>query len=480
MKLFQHPRIHSILLIIILVIAFIVRLYRFDNPIADWHSWRQADTSAVSQNFVQYGFNMLYPTYFDISNIQSGIDNPKGYRFVEFPLYNILQAGLYNLFGVFTIEEWGRLVSIIASTLSTFFIYQLVTKYSRKEIGLLSAFFYAFIPYNIFYGRTILPDTTMVAAILAGIYFYDKYLDLYPKKNIKLYLLFFVAVLCTASSFLLKPYALFFTLPMLYIAYKKFGVKLISRWELYVFAALSILPLAAWRQWIAQFPEGVPANLWLLNGNGIRFRPAFFRWIVYERLTKLILGYSGVLLPILGVLRIRYEKDFGFFLSFAIASLLYVVIFATGNVQHDYYQIMIMPTIAIFCGLGAYVLWSYKNIVGKLGLFVISAIMFYFGWMQVRDYFNINNRVIVEAGQKADQILPQNALVIAPYGGDTTLLYHINRKGWPAFQDSLENLMKKGASYIILVNPTSSDMADYSARFENVASSSSYTIFKLQ
>src|SRR5579864_182310 len=99
-------------LFFILLGAFFVRLYRFNNPVADWHSWRQADTSAVSRNFVLYGFDIFHPTYDDISNVQTGFENPKGYRFVEFPIYNIFQAGLFKLFGTITLEEWGRLISI--------------------------------------------------------------------------------------------------------------------------------------------------------------------------------------------------------------------------------------------------------------------------------------------------------------------------------------------------------------------------------
>src|SRR6184192_2903478 len=93
-----------IILIFILIIGFVARLYRFDNPIADWHSWRQVDTSAVSRNFVKNGFDVFHPRYDDISNIQTGYDNPQGYRFVEFPIFNIFQAGFYKLFDYFTLE----------------------------------------------------------------------------------------------------------------------------------------------------------------------------------------------------------------------------------------------------------------------------------------------------------------------------------------------------------------------------------------
>ncbi len=86
-------KLELIVLLLILLGGFLARLYGFDNPIADWHSWRQSDTAAVSRNFVKFGYDILHPRFDDLSNGVSLIDNPNGYRFVEFPFYNILQAG---------------------------------------------------------------------------------------------------------------------------------------------------------------------------------------------------------------------------------------------------------------------------------------------------------------------------------------------------------------------------------------------------
>lgn len=171
-------KLQFVLLFLILFFAFVVRLYRFDGPVADWHAWRQADTSSVSRNFVNYGFDFLHPRFDDLSNVPSGFDNPNGYRFVEFPVYNAVQAGFFELFGIFSIEEWGRLVTIFSSLLSTVFIYLLVKKHKNETAGLLSAFFFAFLPYNIYFSRVILPDPTMVMASLGGIYFFDKWVSL--------------------------------------------------------------------------------------------------------------------------------------------------------------------------------------------------------------------------------------------------------------------------------------------------------------
>src|ERR1041385_1829182 len=78
-------------LILVLILAFFVRLYKIDNPIADWHSWRQADTAAVARNFYQDHFNPFVPIYEDMSGVSDPpIVNPNRYRFVEFPIYESL------------------------------------------------------------------------------------------------------------------------------------------------------------------------------------------------------------------------------------------------------------------------------------------------------------------------------------------------------------------------------------------------------
>ena len=83
------------------------------------------------------------------------------------------------------------------------------------------------------------------------------------------------------------------------------------------------------------------------------------------------------------------------------------------------------------------------------------------------------------AGEKADSILPSNAKVIAPYNGDTTFLYYINRPGWPAFESSVENLKKLGATHMVLVSPTAADKNGFGKQFQIVAENKDYLILKL-
>src|SRR3989344_6214454 len=102
-----------LILLIIVLLAFAARLYKIDNPIADWHSWRQADTASVSRIYLDEGIDLLRPKYHDISSIQTGYQNPEGYRMVEFPIFNLIHVLLFKTFGRFSFEVWGRLTAVI-------------------------------------------------------------------------------------------------------------------------------------------------------------------------------------------------------------------------------------------------------------------------------------------------------------------------------------------------------------------------------
>ena len=474
-------KLHVFFLSLILIFGFAVRLYKFNNPVADWHSWRQADTSSVSRMFVDNGFNLFVPTYQDISNIASGLENPHGYRFVEFPIYNALQAGLFVLFKTFTLEEWGRLVTIIASLSTSLLLFLLIRRYLDSRTALFASFFYTFLPYSIYYGRTLLPDATMVAAGIAGVYFFDTYIRSLLKKEKKQWVFFILSILFCAGALLLKPFAIFVLAPIAYIVFKN---KTLFNWKVLLIGALSILPLIAWRLWMQNFTEGIPVSEWLLNGGNVRFKPSWFYWVFDHHISKFILGSFGFGLIVAGLFKKAKAKDYLFSLAFLLSALLYLFVVARGNLQHDYYQIVIIPAIALFLARGASFLLEFTDttnkIIGFLALPIILFLMLFSSWYVVRDYFNINDISIVIAGKKADSILPKDAKVIAPQEGSTVFLYYTGRQGWPAFTEPIEGLIAKGATHLVIAKPTKNDFSGFGTQYKIIASSQDYLILDLK
>ncbi len=442
-----------IILSFILVIGFIVRLYKVNNPIADWHSWRQADTAAVSRNYVKDGINLFYPRYDDISSIQSGKDNPTGIRMVEFPLYNALHAILYKSFGVFTLEIWGRILTALITVVSGLFIFLLGKKHYSEKIGLIASFFFMFLPFNIYFSRVILPDPFGVMFGLIGLYFYGI-------NNL-------FSIISFALMLLQKPYLAFFLFPLIPGFLKKEKVKFNL-----AFLFLAFLPFVVWRFYTQQYPEGIPFYEWAFNGDRIRFHPAWFRWLFGERLGILILGTWGLIPFAIGLIR-KYKNNFNFF--FNLGALFYLTVVATANVRHDYYQILIIPAVTLSLALGVSYLWRKSPLI----LFISMVTMFLISWDRIKPFYQINHPEIIEVGKFVDANLPKDAKVVVPYNGDTAFLYQTNRKGWPAVDDSIEGLIKRGATHYVSLDLLSPDTINFSKRFKTITKTNEYIILDL-
>lgn len=441
--------------IVIAILSVSLRLYKLTGPIADWHSWRQSDTAAVARNYLVNGIDPLHPRYDDLSNIQTGFDNPQGYRMVEFPLYQIVGAYIGTILPSVSIEVILRILTIIASTVTGLALGILILRRVSTIAGIATAFIYAILPYSMYYGRTILPDPHAVMWAVLSLLCIDIGMTVSKRKWVYIVL----GALMAALAMLSKPVAGFLLLPVIGIVLSGRKRPLSSIGMLLLYGTIAIIPFLLWRQWILKYPEGIPVYLWLFNANNIRFKGAWFNWLFAERIAKLILGYWGMILLGFGLIAPMKKEHKGILLWLIIGSLSYMVILAAGNVQHDYYQIVILPTVASIVGTG--IGWALTQKGNRIALYlttVVSVIfMCMFSWYTIRTYYWINRPEIVEAGQMAKKILPKDAKVIAPYNGDTTFLYQTGHQGWPLGFD-IDKKIKMGATHYVTVSPTDADL----------------------
>lgn len=458
--------------LLIIVLAFCLRLYKITNPIADWHSFRQADTASVTREFVKHGVDFLHPKYHDLANVQSGgenqgRDNVEGWRMVEFPVINGLLAYLLRAFPFLDLVITSRLASILASLFTLVFLVTISRRIFGDRVGLLAGLFFAIIPYSVYYSRVILPEPFMVALSMGSVWAYSNFLE-----NHKWRWVLFAAVMF-ALALLVKPMAVFFIPIFMGLRlWKWFDIK----WKDVVVAFIfvfSFMPLFLWREWIKQYPIGVPSSDWLWNGVGkgtdlspvfkIRFKPAWWRWIFYERLTKLFLGYFGLIPFFAGFIsflkRKNWQEKRGQLLvlgAFALGAFLYVAVFAAGNVQHDYYQTPLVPFVALTMAVGMTLIYDgIKRILGKqtalISCFALIILFLIPSWKIVSGYYQVNNWNIVYAGKAADRLLPPDAKVITPYFGDTAFLFQTNRTGW-SIGFEIDKKIAEGAQYYVSVN----------------------------
>lgn len=490
-RFIKTKKFEYILLSLMLFLGFAVRLYKIDNPIADWHSWRQADTASVTRTYLESGINLLLPRYHDISSIQTGKLNLNGYRMVEFPFYNAVGAVAVGRIPSISLEVWSRLITIACALVTSLFLYTIGKRLIGKWGGLLSAFFYLFTPFNIYFTRVILPDPMGVMFAVVSLWAFLKFYDAggaYDKNDSycdskDVYL--FVSAVFFALGLLIKPYLGFYLVPIAYLAIDKFGFKKIFTdrkilIKAVLFAVVAFAPFFMWRAWESRFAEGIPFYLWAFNGNHIRFKPSFWYWIFGERLGHLLLGSLGLVPFMFGVLNTSVKN---FFIHWSLVGMLaYVVVVADANVMHDYYQIMTMPVIAMTLAAGSVYLWNqafFSKFLTRIILAFSIAVMLITGWNQIVGNYAINHPEILEAGAFLDKIAPKDSLVVAPYDGDTAFLYATKRWGWPAIDNSIDNIISEGADYYVSVNLGSADTKMIMGRFTTIEKNNKFIIIDL-
>lgn len=448
-----------LIIVFLFFLTFIPRLYKIDNPVADWHSWRQADTAAVTRNFIKEGLTPLYPKFDSFFALnENGLPNPNRYFFAEFPLYNLLTYPFYKFFGVN--EIYARGVSVFLASLTSVVLFLLVKRYSSFLTAFLSGLFFAILPFNIYYGQVIMPDPTFIFFSVLSLLMVSYWLE---KEK---WWLVGISGIVASLAMLTKPYAIFLGLPVAYLFFSTRTIPAVPQGrsllnffkkpQFYLYLILAFLPFLAWRWHINQHPEGMFGTSWLFNQGNIRFKGAFFRWLVFERMNKLIFATGGFVLLFLGLVSKRSKKEGWFFYLWFASVFIYMTIFAKGNVTHDYYQLPLVPIGCIFIAKGTeFLLKNGKGILERIlnwGLALsLIFLMLAFGWYEVRGFFNINHPEIVKAGQGVDQLLPKDAKVIAPYQADSAFLYQTNRYGWTV--SGLANkFIQEGATHYVSVN----------------------------
>lgn len=442
-----------LLFFLVLLIGLFLRLYKINSPLADHHSWRQADSASVIRNLATGKFDLFRPKWDNlIASNSKGLPNPNRYFFEDFPIsFDIYPALFYKVFGLSV--QVLRLPSIIFSLLTILFLGLLVSNFAGFKIGIISAFIYAVLPFSIFFSRGVFQENPLNLYAILALFCLIRFFKKGRLVN------FILSIIFNALLFLTKPYALIFLLPEAFLFWQYWKLKSLKNLKFYLYFAISLLPFVLWWLWVSKFPEGIPGSAWLLNEGNIRFKGAFFHWIFAERIGKLILGYYGLIFFGLGLLLLG--KGDGLFYFWLFSLFAYVSIIAKGNVTHDYYQIPFLPVIAYFSAKGIAFIHSlvkgkFNKVMSFVMVGIIASFALAFSWYEVRSFYDLKSGVDL-AGDFINQNIPAKSLIIAGDGADPTLLYNCNRKGWTVgygsgmenTSETIETLRQKGANYYV-------------------------------
>lgn len=465
----------------VVLLAGMVRTYRLDSTLADWHSFRQVDTAAVTREFVRSGIDLLHPRYHDVSNIQSGKLNLEGWRMVEFPLMNAVTAWILLLHPSWPLVPVSRVVSIVSFLIALAAWGELVRRWYGHSVAVVTTFLMAVLPYSVYFTRVVLPEPFLLPWVAVSALAFSIWVEQRNRGKAVVWwqadLWLMLALVCFAVALLVKPMAVFW-LPAIGVAFVRRDQWLWTDWARVVIVfGVSVIPVLLWRDWIQQFPSGIPASDWLFNGNGIRFKPAWWRWLFGDRFGRLWFGHYGAGLIPIGIAAAlpatlparskswmkqgtlawdwfwQWLAQEGLVWASVMGTLGFLVVFATGNVQHDYYQTILIPLVTLVWARGA--VWLVRlapTTVQRFGMATALSVVVVFGlafaWYDIKGNFNVNNPAIELAGRAVQAHTPEDALVIANYSGDTTLLFATERHGWP-IGFSIDEKRSQGAAFYI-------------------------------
>ena len=439
------------LLFAVISLGVLCRLIHVSQPFIDAYSWRQADVAMISENFYLHGFNIFYP------RINWAGSSP-GYVGTEFPLVPFFASLLYLAFDV---QDWiGRSVSVFFFVLSVPFFHLLVRKIFNERSAWFAVGVYTLAPLSVFAGRSFMPDMASLAFSIAALYLFTGWLE-----EEKSFSRFVVACAATTLAILVKLPAIIIALPMLYMAWTKYGAMLLRKPRLWAFAACSLLLPLIWyshAHWLSL--SHYPHHMF---GSGA-FESVSLDWygnIVQQALTSVATPVTsaamlvGICLPA----QAKFDRLFHWWL---VAILLFVIVAGQGH-RHPWYLLPVVPVAAAFAGHACDFALSriarparWKTLI--LGLIFFSSLS-YFSFVYLKPLYEPIALAPWRAGNELNRMAPLDILFAAGDGGDPTCIYYSKRKGWHFLENfgaapidseqaiaELERLKHKGAAYLVL------------------------------
>jgi hypothetical protein len=479
----------------ILLVATALRLHGIHDPMLDHPGWRQGDTAAIARNFARLQYDIMSPqTMYDGA--------PPNYVELELQIVPFLAATLYKIFGVH--EVFGRLITVCFSlatvvTLACFGRWL----FGSALAGLVAAFFFAIFPGSVYYGRTFMPDSTMVFFLTAALFAAARYLV--DDKAMTIRGALGVTALL-ALAFLAKPVAVVALLPVLVMLGERArtgGALRPAPIAAILLVPLTILALYDWRigsyaEW--HWASGItrlhvlPAlRDALTSGSALANKLVNFR-VVLGLLRDRLLGGISFVIAIVGLVALAWIPARSRSLLWAWLAAAAVYLFVVVTVERvDYYMLALLPLAALLIGgLAARFAGALQSAeladgprYALLALVpIVAVVALIYSRAPVAAYYHYNKEAYRNA-VALNHALARNALVvIGHYGPDVQ--YYIDRFGWE--EDPLlwtpfdeESAIRKGAHYFISIEDRrlrrNLELCAWLQRFPVVAESGAWPVY---
>jgi len=320
-------------------------------------------------------------------------------------------------------------VSVVSFAVSLPVFYLLVRKVFSRRSAAFAACIYVLIPLSIFSSRCFMSDMASLSSSIVALYVFSEWLDAEQDWR-----LFTGAVAATSLAILLKLPAVMIGLPLVYMAWERYGTRLLRQRSLWVFAGTSVVFPVTWYSHAYLIATWYPPHH-LFGEGGVRMvSVSQYLEIVERTLTSsLVPVVAGAML--VGILIPSRAASGWLFHWWLIAACVFVVVAGVGN-RHAWYQLPVVPAAAALAGRAcdwAWLKFARQRIArvacaGALGVFLASVAVL--AYRYVSPLYAVWAMPLFSVGTELDRIADRDALVVvADDGVPTALYYAVERAG---------------------------------------------------
>lgn len=333
---FFTPGLRRIILIILFVAAFIVRIYGIEQAPLIFHPNRQYHGAMIARAFY---YRLTKPAADQQRQIaQRNRDQEvKG----EMPFLEIMATAGYLVAGR-EILWLPKLFSVIFWLIGSVFLYRFVRRVVSADAAVVSLLFFLFLPYGIEASRSFQPNPLMIMFLIISISTVYNYFEQATLKN-----LLFAAIFSSLTLFT-YPFSVFPVLIMFIVLafYSKGFLGALKNWHYWFWGVITILPTAVYFYYTASNIESYARTAFGVYQ--ILSESFFWRgWMTQIEhvfsIAALIAGLAGLLIFPKGRAKVLV---LALWLSYAVYGLIIPYHIHT----HDYYQLLLLPTVAISIG----------------------------------------------------------------------------------------------------------------------------------
>lgn len=419
-------------LLVILLFAFVLRVYHVDYPVVGHHNWKETHYLTEARNFAEDGFfaHGFFIPAVDFPHLTGQYSNSFGAHTDPFPISSICISIFFMLFGASLFL--ARFIMIFLS-LGTVLLLALIVKklFKRKDLSLTVAFVAAINPLFVFFGRQVQDINSAMFLGLLAMFTYLKWRENKKTKLLVLVAIFMAFSIMVKYSFALLAVPIFFTFPFKKI--KKYFKQVV----LAVIAFL--LPLFSWIIYSGIKSKELNTKLAASYYDLSKVFDTGF-WNIMKSYVADNYTLIGVLFAMIGISLFfyLYKKKFSynFILWYFIGAVPWFFVMADKMSGHNYHQYPIAPLVIFFISYGFLVIatniakFLKKKNIKWIAILILMVILLIPSFESKDRMFNVQFVGLDLAGDYIKGHSSEEERIFFPGHQSYGVLWHADRMGF--------------------------------------------------